>query len=171
MLWNSVNEITNPSTFLSSYLSMLENSIIFGRERRNSCPGYLQGLPCDQAFSAPTQTPMWWLSAHSMSLQAQRLSARAYIYEPAGCPAPLVAATWKGVMDWKPLLTQTSEGRARLAARRWLPRVYRHLETAAVASTCEWVVMKGNEAQPEASWLPFYLPEILSVLVWPKCSL
>lgn len=52
-----LNVVTSPNTFLSLYLSMLANGIIFGRQRRNSFPGYLQGLPCAPAFSATTQNP------------------------------------------------------------------------------------------------------------------
>lgn len=49
-----------------------------------------------------------------------------------------------------------------------------HPETAAATSTCEWVVIKCNEPQLEASLLSFHLPEILSVLdgqMYSLCNL
>lgn len=148
---------------------MLESGIIFRRERKNTCPGYVQGLPCDQAFYATTQNPTV-TAQHSFHKPSSTETLSMYLHS---CRLPSTSCSYflNEYDGLKPLLTQTSQGRARLTAWRCFPRVYWHLETAAVASTCEWVVMKGNEPQPEASWLSFYLPEILSVLVLPKCSL
>lgn len=146
---------------------MLENGIIFGRERRKCFPGYCRDSSVTRPFLLPHKTHLWWLSTHSVNLKAETFSMCLHLW---ACRLPSTSCSYY-LKECDGLKTSAaSQGHARLTAWRWLPRVYRHLETAAVTSTCEWVVMKGNEPQPEASWFSFHRPEILCVLVWPKCS-
>lgn len=70
---------------------MLEKGSIIGRERRNSCHDYLQGLPRDRFFPATMREATVMAKPLFHKPASTEISARTYSCEPVGCQVPLAA--------------------------------------------------------------------------------